>query len=162
MSRALNDLDPRFQPIAFELIARCAEKGIALIVVDTLRTEAEQDWLIAHNRSWTKNSRHLPQMPSNKSLAMDCGIYEQYLLRGKDKLQWDTNDPAWQIYGEIAESLGLRWGGRWKQLDMGHVEYVLICIRCNLPIIGPYWWKNTMNEVGPIHDECFKKDTDNG
>ncbi|MEY4561287.1 MAG: hypothetical protein RLZZ618_564 [Pseudomonadota bacterium] len=39
-----------------------------------------------------------------------------------------TEKDAWamrgyELYGETAESVGLRWGGRWKMRDFGHVEF---------------------------------------
>lgn len=42
--------------------------------------------------------------------------------RGSNKLDWATDEPVWQVLGEIGEKLGLRWGGRWQQKDMGHFE----------------------------------------
>jgi len=41
-----------------------------------------------------------------------------------NKLQWDASDPIWLRIGTIGEALGLRWGGRWTQKDMGHFEYI--------------------------------------
>lgn len=38
MSRALNDLHPKFKPIAMELLARITEAGIPVMIIDTLRT----------------------------------------------------------------------------------------------------------------------------
>ncbi len=29
---------------------------------------------------------------------------------------------GYQLYGQVAESLGLTWGGRWKMMDFGHIE----------------------------------------
>ena len=29
---------------------------------------------------------------------------------------------GYQIYGEVAASMGMEWGGRWKMMDFGHVE----------------------------------------
>lgn len=123
MSRLLNDLAPEFRPLAFELIARCAEAGICLLIVDTIRTPAEQAANIANGVSWTTNSKHLPQPPHSLSHAIDVAPYEIYQLHGPDKLQWNNDDPVWQKIGAIGEALGLRWGGRWTQKDMGHFEY---------------------------------------
>ena len=117
MSRRLNDLSPRFRPLAFELIARCAEAGIAVMIVDTLRTGAEQERNVALGVSWTRNSKHLT------GDAIDVCPYETYLLHGGDKLQWNASDPVWRKVGEIGESIGLLWGGRWKVRDLGHFEY---------------------------------------
>lgn len=116
MSRALNDLAPAFKPIAMELLARFVEAGIQVMIIDTLRTQAEQDQNIAKGVSWTKNSKHLIGM------AIDVCPYSIYDLHGPDKLQWDSSDPVWGKMGVIGEQLGLRWGGRWTQKDMGHFE----------------------------------------
>ena len=124
-SRLLNDLDPRFRPQAFELIARACEQGTPVIVLDTLRTAAEQATNVANGVSSTFNSKHLAQPPDGKSLAIDICPYDVYQLHGPDKLKWDTTDPAWLKLGLIGESLGLRWGGRWHDPhDPGHFEYV--------------------------------------
>lgn len=124
MSRLLDDLAPEFKPLAMELIARCAEQGIAVLIVDTLRTEAEQTANIAKGVSWTKNSKHLPQPPSGKSLAIDIVPYSEFSLHGPDKLQWSSDDPVWETIAQIGEGLGLRSGHRWQQRDSGHFEYV--------------------------------------
>src|SRR5688572_6562085 len=117
MSRALNDLSDRFRPLAFELLARCTEQGIAVMIVDTLRTMKEQEEYIAKGVSWTLNSKHLT------GDAIDICPFMQWQLYGVDKLQWDGRDPVWQILGRIGEDIGLRWGGRWKQRDLGHFEF---------------------------------------
>lgn len=118
MSRRLNDLSPGFRPVAIELLARLTEAGICVMIIDTLRTAEEQAANIARGVSWTQNSKHLT------GDAIDVCPYSQFNLHGPDKLQWDAADPVWQRIGEIGESLGLRWGGRWKQRDLGHFEYV--------------------------------------
>lgn len=118
MSRKLDDLSPRFKPLAMELLARCTEAGIAVFIVDTLRTVQEQAENIRKGVSWTKNSKHLT------GDAIDLAPYDTWNLHGPDKLQWNADDPAWDVMGVIGERLGLRWGGRWKQKDMGHFEYV--------------------------------------
>lgn len=123
MSRSLDDLDYRIRPTVFEFLARCAEAGVPVMVIDTLRTPEEQAINIAKGVSWTTNSKHLPQPESGKSLAIDVAPYAVYELHGPDKLQWDGNDPVWEKIGRIGEKLGLKWGGRWKVKDLGHFEY---------------------------------------
>ena len=120
MSRKLDDLDPRFRPAAMELIARCAEQGIPLFVVDTLRTPAEQAENLRRGVSWTPNSKHL------FGCAIDVCPFEIFNAHGPDKLQWNADDPVWLRIGEIGEKLGLVWGGRWKHRDMGHFEMVTV------------------------------------
>lgn len=116
MSRRLIDLKPSFQPKACLLIARIIEAQIPIMIVDTLRTEAEHQANLRAGVSWTKRSKHLT------GRAIDLALYQTWQLHGPDKLMWDPNDPAWLTIGEIGESLGLTWGGRWKQRDLGHFE----------------------------------------
>jgi hypothetical protein len=99
-----------------ELLARMVEARILVLIVNTRRTQAEQDQAIAAGVSWVRHSKH------QDGLAIDLVPYDQYALHGPDKLQWNGNDPVWQQMGQIGESLGLRWGGRWHQRDLGHFE----------------------------------------
>lgn len=99
-----------------ELLARLMEQGIPVMVIDTLRTPAEHAANLAKGVSWTTRSKHLD------GLAIDICPYDVFNLHGPDKVQWDASDPIWNRIGAIGEGLGLRWGGRWKQKDMGHFE----------------------------------------
>lgn len=117
MSRALNDLSPRFRPLAYELLARCVEQNIAVRIIDTLRTPAEHADNLARGVSWTTHSKHLD------GNAIDICPYKIWQAAGANKLNWDASDLIWQRLGAIGESIGLRWGGRWQQRDLGHFEY---------------------------------------
>lgn len=113
MSRSLSDLSPRFKPLAIALLARCTEAGIHVTVIDTLRTMEEHRRNLAAKVSWTPHSKHLD------GDAIDVCPTELLTKKG-----WDPSSPLWGRIGAIGESLGLRWGGRWKQRDLGHFEYV--------------------------------------
>jgi peptidoglycan L-alanyl-D-glutamate endopeptidase CwlK len=117
MSRRLDDLSPRFRPLAFELLARCVEQGIAVMIVDTLRTPEEQAANIAKGVSWTKNSKHLT------GDAIDICPYLQWDLHGPDKLNWDGSDPVWAKLAAIGRALGLTVGADWRVKDLGHFEF---------------------------------------
>lgn len=118
MSRKLDDLSPRFKPLAVLLLARLTEAGIAVMVIDTLRTPEEHAANLAKGVSWTKHSKHLD------GDAIDVCPYAIYDASGPDKLAWDAGHPIWVKVGAIGEALGLRWGGRWAVKDMGHFEFV--------------------------------------
>jgi len=141
MSRLFNDLDRRILPVAFELVARASEIGVPVMIIDTLRTDQEQADNLASGVSSTPKSKHLPQPPEKKSLAIDICPYDVYQLHGPDKLKWDSSDPAWAKLGAIGENLGLRWGGRWKKPhDPGHFEYMLPGDRFrDIPTSHPGW-----------------------
>lgn len=116
MSRRLLDLDDALAPKVVELILRCAEAGIGVVLIDTLRTEEEHRRNVAAGVSWVKRSRHLPN-GRGKAEAVD--LAPEICTREKG---WAPAHPHWQKMGEIGESLGLVWGGRWKVRDLGHFE----------------------------------------
>ena len=118
MSRALDDLSPEMRAKAVELLARCVEAGIVVMIVDTLRTPAEHAENLANGTSWTTHSKHLD------GDAIDVAPLEQYVLHGRKKIEWDGSDPVWARIGALGEAIGLRWGGRWAVRDMGHFELV--------------------------------------
>lgn len=119
MSRRLDDLSPEFKPLAMELLARAVEAGIAVMIIDTLRTPEEHAANLESGASFATRSKHLD------GDAIDICPYSVYQLAGPDKLQWNALDPAWMHLGLIGEQLGLRWGGRWKKPhDPGHFELV--------------------------------------
>jgi hypothetical protein len=134
VSRQLDDLSSDFKPLAIEVIARCVEQGVMILIVSTGRTWAEHQTNLANGTSWTARSKHLPRSirgihsgtaDDDKSDAMDLCPYEVYTSApGGDKLGWDSKHPGWKIIGGIGEDLGLRWGGRWTTPDFGHLEYV--------------------------------------
>jgi len=94
------------------------EAGIPVVVVDTLRTEAEHQANLARGVSWTKHSKHLD------GDAIDICPFSQFDAHGGNKLLWDARHPFWPRLGALGEALGLRWGGRWSTPDLGHFEYV--------------------------------------
>ncbi len=119
MSRKLDDLSPVFRPLAVEFLARCVEEGICVVIVDTLRTEAEQQENLRKGVSWTNKSKHLT------GDAIDIVPYAQYAAHGEKKVLWDAEDPLWARLGKIGESCGMKWGGRFgppAKPDYGHFE----------------------------------------
>lgn len=124
MDTSLDHLDTKFKPYAFALLARLTEARIPVIIVNTRRTEAEQQQAIAQGVSWVVHSKH------QDGLAIDVVPYQTYVIHGANKADWDTKDPIWLQIGKIVESLGLRWGGRFPPInevgigkDPGHAEY---------------------------------------
>lgn len=118
MSRKLDDLSPRMLPVAMQLLARCVEAGLMVMIVTTKRTQAEQADAVARGVSWSMNSRHLT------GDAIDIAPFDQWQLHGPDKLKWDDKDPVWQEIGKIGQQLGLKWGviKNEKRFDLGHFE----------------------------------------
>lgn len=135
--RSLNALTSQFHPLAITLIARLAERGVPVLIVQTIRTVQEQATALATGHSSISNSKHLPRTlrgithgtaDDGKADAMDLVPYDVYQASGPDTLDWSDADttPHARLFaaiGEEAEILGLRWGGRWHTPhDPGHVE----------------------------------------
>jgi peptidoglycan LD-endopeptidase CwlK len=116
LDRRLTTLDEKFRPLAVELLARCVEAGIPVLIVNTRRTATEQAELRRKGLSWVRESKH------QLGLAIDIAPYEVYLAHGADKVLWNAEDPLWGKLGEIGKGLGLTWGGDWKARDLGHFE----------------------------------------
>src|SRR5438128_12446967 len=114
MDTRLDSLDIGFRIRAFELLARCAEARVPVIVVNTRRTAAEQADCVRRGVSWKAHSLH------QDGRAIDIAPLSQYLLNGPDKVMWDVTDPVWEHLARIGESLGLVAGFRWPKVDAGH------------------------------------------
>lgn len=88
--------------------------------------------LLEGYRSPERQNR-LAQMGGNVTNAAAYQSYHQYGLAADNaflrdgKLVISEKDPwamrGYELYGQTAEQVGLTWGGRWKMMDLGHVEY---------------------------------------
>lgn len=116
MSKCLDDLSCVARSKIDQVLARLKQAGISITIIDVLRTPKEQEENIRRGVSWTKHSKHLPDK-NGKSNAIDIAPTE--LLKEKN---WAPASPLWQIIGQEAKAAGLKWGGDWKQKDMGHLE----------------------------------------
>lgn len=119
-SRNINDLNSKVAAMASEFINRCKVAGIDVIITSTYRDIESQNALYAQGRTTpgkkVTNAKG-GQSYHNWKVAFDfCPI-----VNGK---------PAWSDTalftkcGEIAESVGLEWAGRWvKFKELAHCQY---------------------------------------
>ena len=122
MDTSLKSLTPAFRNRVVQFLAALVEAKIPVQIISTGRTNQEQIASIKRGTSWTANSRHLT------GEAIDVCPFEIYNLHGPDKLNWDAADPVWLKIGDIGKRFGMRWGGDWKQKDMGHFEETYVPI----------------------------------
>jgi peptidoglycan LD-endopeptidase CwlK len=115
MSRSITDLIPEMQDKFKAFSAKMDENDIEFIVTCTYRSQEQQNALYAQGRTtpgkvvtWTKNSRH------TKRDAFDIAILKN------GKITWD--DMEYMAAGNIGESVGLVWGGRWHNPDYPHFQ----------------------------------------
>lgn len=93
--------------------------GYDMALLEGYRSPERQAKLAALGTSVT-------QAQANRSyhqygLAADSAFYRDGGLVISEKVAWAME--GYRLYGEVAESLGLVWGGRWSFQDYGHVEY---------------------------------------
>lgn len=136
MSANINLLVPAAREKCLEFMKRLVSSGIKAKVTNTLRTPEEHVAIYAQGRatleavnvlrarlgwapitekenvevSWSKNSPHL------RGIAWDIVV-----LDAKGKADWVSPDYA--RAGEIAQSMGLEWGGAWPhKKDAAHFQ----------------------------------------
>lgn len=126
MGDKISTLDPDVQELALSLLQECARKGLMLTVTQGRRTWQEQAQLYAQGRT-VSGKRVTNAQPGtswhNFGRAFDVADMDNspYDL-GKPGAADD--DALWEQIGEIGESLGLIWGGRFKSiLDRPHFEH---------------------------------------
>lgn len=127
MSALISDLCPELQTDCREFLLKCKLAGLDVKILQTWRSPAEQDALYAQGRTapgkvvtglkgnMSKHCVILDGKPAAE--AFDFGIFSHsiYITDGKDRRYTQA--------GEIGESLGLVWGGRWKvPHDPSHLE----------------------------------------
>ena len=105
----------RFENLTAKLVLECAQNGIELICFRFISTQADD--LEYYLRGLSEiDPRKQPTMHMLR-LAKDYGVVQNGTINWADAA-------SYLRMGEIAESLGLRWGGRWKTIvDQVHIEY---------------------------------------
>jgi peptidoglycan L-alanyl-D-glutamate endopeptidase CwlK len=92
--------------------------GYDMAILEGYRSPARQDLLASMGGAVT-NARAF-QSWHQYGLAADCAFLRDGKLVISEKDPWAMR--GYQLYGEVAESLGMTWGGRWKMMDFGHTE----------------------------------------
>jgi peptidoglycan L-alanyl-D-glutamate endopeptidase CwlK len=116
--RDINLLHPDLIPKAQKLIELARQKGIDIIISQTLRTKEEQNDLYAQGRTKPGNIVTHVEYPYSLhcwGVAFDIAV----IIGGK--ANWDAK--YYDLIGPLGESLGLEWGGRWKSfVDRPHFQ----------------------------------------
>jgi len=117
MSRKISDLTPETQKMFNIFAGKMAEVGIPFMLTCAYRSAEEQLELWGHGRNgdkrpqatWTKKSRH------TKRTAFDIAILNDGQPVWGLKVNVNENDVGdYYEAGQIGESIGLEWGGRFK------------------------------------------------
>lgn len=105
---------------ATDLINQARSEGIPVVMVNAYRTAEQQLALYRKGRT------------TPGAIVTDTLLsYHQYrrafdlaILDANHQPSWDRSlEPYYHRVGLIGESIGWRWGGRFKLADLGHFEY---------------------------------------
>ena len=119
-SRDLKELIPQAKSRAESFVRECKKQGIDVLITSTYRDFESQNALYAQGR--TKAGKRVTNAKGGQSWHnFRCAFDFVPMVNGK--AQW--NDArTFKRCGEIAESVGLEWAGRWKSFpEMAHCQY---------------------------------------
>jgi peptidoglycan L-alanyl-D-glutamate endopeptidase CwlK len=102
--------------LAFKIMKE--KHGYDMALLEGYRSPARQDLLASMGNQVTNAGAF--QSYHQYGLAADCAFWRDGRLIISEKDPWAMR--GYQLYGEVAESLGLTWGGRWTMMDFGHTE----------------------------------------
>ena len=119
MARDINLLHPKIKQLAGKLKAECEKAGLPILITETWRTKTEQDALYAKGRTKTGNivtNAKYPQSQHCWGTAFD-------FCRNVKGREFDDSDGFFGKVGKVGKSLGLEWGGDWKNpVDKPHFQ----------------------------------------
>jgi peptidoglycan L-alanyl-D-glutamate endopeptidase CwlK len=114
MNRSLDALTPEMKEAALELINRADSAGIDIFVTSTLRTLDEQQALYDQGR--TKPGAIVTNAKPGES-SHNFGLGFDVAFSGTQPYIG-----PWKELGALGESIGLEWGGRWRNPDQPHFQ----------------------------------------
>jgi len=117
--RGIEKLHPEVRKKAQTLQQLCKDKNLILLITETWRTKDEQDALYDKGRtapgSIVTNCKY-PQSAHCWGVAFD-------FCRNIKGSEYTNEDGFFNIVGELGKSIGLFWGGDFKNFsDMPHFE----------------------------------------
>jgi peptidoglycan L-alanyl-D-glutamate endopeptidase CwlK len=118
-SRDWDQLEPGYRQrllLAFRMMKE--RHGYDMALLEGYRSPQRQNTLAAMGASVTNAAAF--QSWHQYGLAADCAFVRDGKIVISEKDPWAMR--GYQLYGSVAESLGLTWGGRWKMMDLGHTE----------------------------------------
>jgi peptidoglycan LD-endopeptidase CwlK len=93
--------------------------GYDLVLLEGYRSPERQDALSRMGGNVTNAAAY--QSYHQYGLAADNAFLREGKIVITEKDPWAMK--GYQLYGQVAEQVGLHWGGHWKNMDLGHVEY---------------------------------------
>lgn len=165
MSRRIEDLHPEVQPMVRTFLVECAAKGVQVFITYGLRSFEEQKALHAQGRLDISEVNALRQLVGMVGITSTQNKIVTNAVPGESTHQygraidvafwWDKNSDGkiqagevgwegdWYKVGQIGETLGLEWGGRWKGIiDKPHFQFLGGFDLAQLKTLYPEGWKS--------------------
>jgi peptidoglycan LD-endopeptidase CwlK len=119
--KKLQGVHPTVAAKARQLISQAYKERINVIITQGLRTIEEQNELYAQGR--TKLGKIVTNAKGGYSYHNFGLAFDFAILNPDGSVNW-TVDSKWKRVGAIGKSLGLEWGGDWKDFkDYPHFQY---------------------------------------
>ena len=94
------------------------QHGYDMAILEGYRSPERQNLLASMGTAVTSAAAF--QSWHQYGLAADCAFLRNGKIVISEKDPWAMR--GYELYGQVAESVGLTWGGRWKMMDFGHTE----------------------------------------
>ncbi len=121
-SKEIKYLHPTLQRAANELIKRCKQSGIRIIITSTYRDNEYQNTLYAKGRMTA--GKIITNARGGESIHNYALAFDFAPLLSNGQIDWSGKDPQWRKVGEIGAKMGLEWGGNWKGfVDLPHFQF---------------------------------------
>ena len=119
-SRRLEDLLPTVQARAARWIAECERQGVPVLVTSTYRDNESQAAIYAQGR--TTPGKIVTNAKAGESLH-NYRVAVDFVPLVGGKPDWE-DAAKFAKAGQIAESQGMEWAGRWKSFkELAHVQF---------------------------------------
>ena len=117
-SREWMKLEADFRQRLLTVYKLMAQRGYEVILLEGFRSPERQAMLARLGTHVTNATAY--QSYHQYGLAADSAFFRNGKVIISEKDPWAME--AYRQFGELAESVGLVWGGRWRMMDFGHVE----------------------------------------
>lgn len=116
----LDECAPLFAAAVRQVLVEMQVQGHKVRIFETMRSADRQEWLYGMGRDYDDGRGRVTNARASSGwhtygLAAD--------LVEDDATPWRATTQFWRALGAAAEKHGLVWGGRWKALDLPHVQW---------------------------------------
>lgn len=120
---SLDALAPKFRAAVEHIIADMTAAGWPAFVFEGLRTDDRQRFLYGFGREYDDGRGPVTKARDTSRSWHGYGLAVDIVQA--DATPWTAPQAFWQTLGAAAERHGCTWGGRWKMVDLPHVQWGL-------------------------------------